>query len=551
MKASGIKRKVTIMTAIAMGLLTIIISAIGYFKFDSNVLQKYVKYAEMVVNSASTIFEKNHMGDMIKRRAMDDNYEDIRLLLNEIKDNSDIKYLYAVYFEDPDDIKTVTYAINAKNKEELSVGGPIEDIYSYMGERCEEDAFQESTLKLFQEALRLNDDVIRYEESETSVYGRLVICYKVIRDNDGDAVGIVAGDIDVNNIRTDIFNYLTIVLITAFVITVMIILIFITEIDAYITSPINSIAHSTDEFVKLMQQNVNPEDLVYKKTKVKGKDEIQLLANGVESLADGVKNYLDNLRSVTKEKERIGAELSVATHIQADMLPRIFPAYPNRNEFDLFATMTPAKEVGGDFYDFFLVDDDHLGLVIADVSGKGVPAALFMVIAKTLIKNAAQLGKSPSEILSYANEHLCEGNEAELFVTVWIGIIDINTGKGIAANAGHEHPALKRANGDWELVVYKHSPAVATMEGMKFKEHEFEIHPGDTLYVYTDGVTEATNANNELFGEERLIESLNKNADLAGTPEKLLKNVREDIDAFVGDAPQFDDITMLSLHWFG
>ena len=167
--------------------------------------------------------------------------------------------------------------------------------------------------------------------------------------------------------------------------------------------------------------------------------------------------------------------------------------------------MTPAKEVGGDFYDFFLIDDDHLALVMADVSGKGVPAALFMVIAKTLIKNHAQMGEySPAKILAQANEALCEGNEAELFVTVWLAILEISTGRGLAANAGHEHPILRRTGGSYELIEYRHSPAVATMEGIRFREHAFELHPHDTLFVYTDGVAEATNAENKLYGTERL-----------------------------------------------
>ncbi len=547
MKKNGIKTKVMIMTAIAMGLLTVTIAGIGYFMFDSYVLQNYVRYAEMVVNCADTEFDKNHMGDMIVRRAMDDNYEDVRQELNELKDNSDIKYLYAIYFDDMDDLNSLHYAINGKNKEELSVDLPIEDIYSYMEEPCEEDAFQDSTKKLFKEAILLNDDLVRYEESETTQYGRLITCYKVVRDNKDNAVGIIAADIDINQIRKDIMLYLSIVLVTAIIITLIIIWLFIIQIDRHITNPVNKIAHSADAFVKLMKDNVQPEKLVYERVEVKGKDEILLLSEGVESLAGGVKTYMDNLRSVTKEKERIGAELHVATQIQADMLPRIFPAFPERSEFDLYATMTPAKEVGGDFYDFFLIDDNHLGLVMADVSGKGVPAALFMVIAKTLIKNRAQLGGSPGEVLSYANDQLCEGNEAELFVTVWFAIIEISTGKGVAANAGHEHPAVRRAGGQWELEIYKHSPAVATMEGMHFREHEFEIHPGDCLFVYTDGVTEATNANNELFGEERLIAALNK--EQVDDPKQFIKNVRDDIDTFVAEAPQFDDITTLGLHW--
>ena len=249
---------------------------------------------------------------------------------------------------------------------------------------------------------------------------------------------------------------------------------------------------------------------------------------------------------VEREKERIGAELNVATQIQADMLPSIFPPFPElSDEFDIYATMHPAKEVGGDFYDFFLIDEDHLGIVMADVSGKGVPAALFMVIAKTLIKNRAMMGGGPAEILSDVNDQLCQNNKAQLFVTVWLGILELSTGRGVAANAGHEHPVLRRAGGAFEQVIYRHSPAVAAMEGIRFRQHEFEMHPGDTLFIYTDGLTEATNAASELFGDARLVASLNRHGD--GDLNGLLTGVRDDIQAFVGEAPQFDDMTMLGL----
>ncbi|MBR3630524.1 MAG: SpoIIE family protein phosphatase [Oscillospiraceae bacterium] len=279
-------------------------------------------------------------------------------------------------------------------------------------------------------------------------------------------------------------------------------------------------------------------------------DEIGDLAKDFNSMAASLKQYIEDIKKVTAEKERIGAELNVATQIQADMLPRIFPAFPERNEFDIYATMDPAKEVGGDFYDFFLIDEKHLALVMADVSGKGVPAALFMVIAKTLIKNRAIMGKgTPSEILYDVNNQLCEGNDAELFVTVWLAILDLETGKGIAANAGHENPAVRRKDGTFELIKNRHSPAVATMENMKFREHEFELFPGDTLFVYTDGVAEATNADNKLYGTDRMVEALDDHAGAA--LKDMLQGVRQSIDAFVGEAPQFDDITMLGFRYFG
>ncbi|MDD3164433.1 MAG: SpoIIE family protein phosphatase [Oscillospiraceae bacterium] len=274
-------------------------------------------------------------------------------------------------------------------------------------------------------------------------------------------------------------------------------------------------------------------------------DEIGDLANAFNAMTGSLRQYIFDLTAVTAEKERIGAELDVAKHIQASMLPCIFPAFPERPELDIYATMTPAKEVGGDFYDFFLTDDDHLAMVMADVSGKGVPAALFMVIAKTLLKNCAQTGLAPKAILEKVNNQLCENNDAELFVTVWLGILEISTGKLTAANAGHEYPVLKRAGGDYTLVKDKHGFVLAGMEGARYKEYELTLEPGDQLYLYTDGVAEATNASNELYGTDRMLAALNrcKDADC----EALLHSMKADIDAFVGKAPQFDDITMLGI----
>ena len=260
----------------------------------------------------------------------------------------------------------------------------------------------------------------------------------------------------------------------------------------------------------------------------------------------------DQLQKYERQQEtanRLGLELNMATAIQASQLPKLFPAFPSRPEFDIYASMTPAKEVGGDFYDFFLIDDDHIALVMADVSGKGVPAALFMMVARVLIKSHLQSGESPEKALENVNDLLCEGNEVELFVTVWAAVLQISTGKGVAANAGHEHPILRRAGGEYELVTYRHSPAIATLEGIAFNEHSFELHPGDSLFVYTDGVTEATNARNELFGTSRTLAALNR--DSSADPETALANVKAGIDEFVAGAEQFDDITMLCFKYNG
>jgi len=278
-------------------------------------------------------------------------------------------------------------------------------------------------------------------------------------------------------------------------------------------------------------------------------DEVEELARSFAAISHRTVEYLETVRRVTAEKERIGAELTLATQIQAAMLPHIVPAFPDRTDFDVIGSMDPAKEVGGDFFDYFLVDDDHLCMVMADVSGKGVPAALFMMASKIILQSVAMLGRSPGEILTKTNEAICSNNEAEMFVTVWIGILELSTGKLTCANAGHEYPVFKRPDGSFELYKDKHGFVIGGMEGIRYKEYEIQLEPGAKLFVYTDGVPEATNAENELFGTDRMLAALND--DPAAPPEKVLRHVREAVDGFVREAEQFDDLTMLCLEYKG
>ena len=287
-------------------------------------------------------------------------------------------------------------------------------------------------------------------------------------------------------------------------------------------------------------------------------DEIEILAESFATLSKRTRDYIVQITRITAEKERIGTELSLATRIQEDMLPRIFPALPDRKEFDLYASMEPAKEVGGDFYDFFMSDKDHLVMVVADVSGKGIPAALFMMVSKIIIKMKAQAIASPREVLIETNAALSENNGENMFVTVWLGILELATGKLTYANAGHEKLILFR-NGEWNFDANDHHGVAlaaldpemleAMSEKFKFSDRTVQLQPGDFLFQYTDGVTEATNANDELFGEVRLLEALRSAS--SADPAVLLPHVRKKIDEFVKDAEQFDDITMLGMRYNG
>ena len=307
-------------------------------------------------------------------------------------------------------------------------------------------------------------------------------------------------------------------------------------LSSHIVKPIQLLTESVG---KLDGDNL---DFTWDVNNANRSDETTVLAGAFLDMTKKMKEYIVNITEITAEKERIGAELNVATKIQADMLPKIFPAFPGRSEFDVYAQMDPAKEVGGDFYDFFMVDDDHLAIVIADVSSKGVPAALFMVIAKTLIKNHAMNRESLSDVFYKVNNQLCEGNEEGMFVTAWLGMLTVSTGSFEYVNAGH-NPQLLMNNEEYEWIHAKPGFVLAGMEGIPYVSDKVQLKHGSRIFLYTDGVTEAQNMDHQLFGEDRLMDSLGRNGRLE--LPKMLTAVRSDIDAFVGEAEQFDDITML------
>ena len=382
--------------------------------------------------------------------------------------------------------------------------------------------------------------------TDTEEYGWLCSAGAALLDDSGKAVAHVFTDISMESVMADRQAFLMRLCAILIGITTVITLALIKVVNAALVKPINSLASAASSYVEAKEEG---EVSALALLDIHTGDEVENLSHALKRMERDINGYIENLTHVTAEKERIGAELSVATHIQASMLPCIFPAFPNRREFDIYATMTPAKEVGGDFYDFFLVDDDHLAVVIADVSGKGVPAALFMVIAKTLIKDHTQSGKPPEEVFTEVNRLLCEANDENLFVTAWMGILEISTGKLVYVNAGHNPPVIGRKNGETEFLRSRPGFVLAGLDFTKYRAGSLELMPGDLLYLYTDGVTEAMNTAQELYGEERLKRTLDANVSAA--PEEIFKAVKKDLDDFVADAPQFDDITMLAMRYLG
>jgi len=522
---------------------------IGAYYFNSSQVDSIYKAKASTLSSAVTEFLDGEYIERLLNAIRSEEYQALRIaaeeanneemILSWLKDHdlyegfmSNSRHLQ--HFQDRTDA-TFVYLQSLENDISINIMDPSENLF-YIGTTEESPPeFKEYTGNV-----HIDPTV------STTSFGWLCSAYEPVTDHTGRAVAIVGVDIDMNTIIYQRHLFLRQMLTYSFALLAISFCGGILFMNRVVIRPLSMLSRSTDQFID-SKRGITEDDVI--QLPIHSHDEIRDLYEKLRGMQYRLIDYLKVLTAVTSEKERISTELNVATKIQADMLPRNFPPFPNHPEFDIYASMDPAKEVGGDFYDFFLVDDDHLALVIADVSGKGVPAALFMVITKTLIKNRTQMGYSPAQVLRDVNNQLCEGNNEELFVTVWLAVLEISTGNGIAANAGHEHPVIRRDGGKYELVVYRHSPAVATMEGISFKEHPFKLNPGDTLFVYTDGVPEATNATPELFGTERMLNVLNQHLD--ATPKETLDIMCTEINTFVGNAPQFDDITMISLHYKG
>ena len=531
-KGVGLNKKITALLLVLMIIMTVIIMIISATSLRDTYYRLYNEKAQDLVKNIANDIDGDWVNEFSKTYDKDSTYEELKMHLNKIKtDFRGIKYLY-VFVPGTD---SFTYIVEAQNEnDDPSIIAEPGVVYDYT----------------YSEYNNLLPDVQAKKASEKVIlgpdagYGRTISAWAPVFDSKGEVAAMVEADYILENLNPQIFTHISKIALVQAVCIILVLILVIICLRKLVIIPLTSLT----DLVKSYEHGTLMGDISVLE---KNNDEIGSLALSFKDMTVRIEKYIQDLTEVTAEKERIGAELNLATKIQADMLPRIFPHFPDRKEFELFATMNPAKEVGGDFYDYFLIDDDHLGVVMADVSGKGVPAALFMVVAKTLIKNRALTGNfsGPGEVLADINDQLCEGNDADLFVTVWFGILTLSTGELSFSSGGHEYPAVCRNDRGFALEKDKHGPPVATMEGLHFKEHKTVLNKGEILYLYTDGVTEATNADKQLFGEDRMIESLNKYKDESMVD--ILKDVRKDIDSFVGDAPQFDDITMLGLKYYG
>ncbi len=519
----------------AMIVLIMILSAgvgiTGYYEFAHVLKEQYRDVANGIGQFISMGIDTSKFDYYLETEKADDEYNQTREMMMKIVKSEDCQAIYVakvdtqtnerVYIynasQNPDDVNIYKigyrYALNDNFKEIYNTildGKETSSNSSYTGR---DNSFGSYTHSIY--PIRDGEDVVA-------------------------VVGVVKSMAQLDSARR---SFISRILLIELILAVLTGVAWIFFMRATIVKPIQKVSDAAENMVQHLKDGTAPA------IEVRQNDEVKELADSFTMMYNEIGDYINKLESVTAEKERIGAELDVAAKIQTSMLPCIFPAFPNIPEIDIYATMDPAKEVGGDFYDFFMVDDEHLAFVVADVSGKGVPAALFMVIGKTLIKDHTAMCDDLGEVFTKVNNILCSSNSEEMFITAFEGVLNIKTGELRYVNAGHETPFICRKNGEYEPFKVKNGFVLAGMEGIKYKGGSIQLEPGDKIFQYSDGVPEATNTDLEQYGMDRLGKILAKNSN--ETPTKLLGIVKADMDSFVGDAEQFDDITMLCLEYRG
>lgn len=520
--------KKIVVGALIMGLiLCSIVFAAGYWSFSRQFERQY----DASIRAIAAAARESLRPDDFKRYlevGPDANYAQTAAILQDFVDKFDLNLLYVSIVEAPD-YNRITYVHDPVRK-----GGIFSEYPLGYFEVFNEPEYNASVKRVFENG----ETIVRHIEKSRS--GSHITAMLPVKDSSGKIVAVIGAEKNTQEYVSAKHQFMNFVVTVEILFALLSVLLFGSFVNRQFIHPIMVVTHEANQFAK---NGGEPSDRL---RSIKAKDEILTLAHSVLQMEMDIKNYIVNLSEVTAEKERIETEIGVASRIQVAMLPKV--TFPDRRDFELFATMNPAKEVGGDLYDYFLLDEDHLLLTVGDVSGKGIPAALFMVVVKTLIHSYAEQKMSLAEIFETTNNLICRGNTLGYFITCWLGVLTLSTGEMKFVNAGHCYPVHVHES---EISFLKTKPnfVLGGMDDIVYKEHSVTFAPGDRLFIYTDGVTEANNENGQLFGDERLLQAAK--LCVGATPEAACKTVMEQVNAFVGKTPQFDDITMLAFRYNG
>lgn len=519
---------VNIVTSSVMLLLLfgLIVSAVGYVSFTKSFKVEYADTTYHMADTAAMLVNGDEIDDYLKNGGDSDSYRQTAQYLDRYCQKMDVTLIYVIKV-DTSDYGSFTSVFNAVR--EGSSYTPWE--LGYQRETTN-DEYADTYRDLYEGKIAYGTV---YRTSDLRGAAPHITTLVPVKDSSGEVVSILCIQRPMEELTDGRRPYLVTIAFS----TIILMLVAAVLVTAYIrrqfVTPIHKIIREADRFAK---ERARGEKLGKDISRI---EDIATLAGSIDMMEEDMLNYISDLTAVTAEKERIDTELLLASSIQSGSMRHTFPAFPDRDDFDIYAMVKAAKAVGGDFYDFFLVDDDHLAVVIGDVAGKGVPAALFMMVANIMINEHTLSGDSPADILSLVNNRICDNNPMEMFVSVWLGVLEISTGKLVCANAGHSSPALMRSNSEFKLYKSKHGLVIGAFRDVRYQNVEIQMEPGDKLFLYTDGILEATDKYGCLYGVENMLLSLNMNKNKS--PQMIIESIGKNVSDFIGEVQPIDDMT--------
>ena len=543
-KEKKLSRKMTAICVIFVLVLSVTLGMLGAYTYKENVERRYEQYAEAVIRIAESHIDIGDMEQCMENGDKTESYEQTQILLNNIKSRSEVEYLYVIQPLNTAEIDNAMYVWNAVTLEEQTGDQKINSLGDLSGE-----GFTGEMAEVFMEAMDGGDEVVYYSNN-TADFGYMLTGMYPLRNADGHAVALICADISMNQINQDIRQYILFVLSGTVLVGTVFLLVLLRLVNQSVVFPVIRMSGSAEDFVKQSSRETDPSRLSFRDPKVFTGDEIQLLSENLKEMTSKLVTYMGNLQTAAADKERISAELNVTSDIKASMLPNVFPAFPERGEFDIYADLLTADEMSGDFYNFFLVDQNHLAVVIGTVNGTGIPAALLIVITQTLIKNYTKLGFEPEKVLSETNNQLSESNEG-MTVTAFLGILDLITGTFSYVNAGHDVPLFKHAGGEFEPLPAKDCFVLGSMAGVPYWQQSVQMVQGDMLFLYTKGLIEAENRERMEYSMEHMHMRLNQVLGEVYELTDILDVMIRDVDDFLAEELARQDITMMMLRYFG
>ncbi len=521
-----------------------ILGVLGYYTYYHNILEQYKSYIETMIRIAASAIDVEDMERCVETKVKSEQYEITQEALNNLKSRSKVEFIYVIRPLDDGIKDNAMYVWNAVTEEEQEIYTDIASLGELSGE-----GFPVEVSEQFLSVMEGESEVV-YIPNSTEEFDYVLTGLYPVRSEEGRGEALIGVDIRMDEIYTRLYQYLLYVITGTLCIGGVFLFLFLRVLKKNVVLPVIRMTDSAADFVQQSGSGAEPSQLAFRDPHVDTGDEIQFLSESLKQMTGELVEYMGNLKQVTADRERISAELNVATGIQSSMLPRIFPAFPERTEFDIYASLEVAEEMGGSFYDLFLVDQNHLALVVGEIKGRGIPAALLMVITKTLIKNHAQLGYSPDRVFAETNNQLSESNEG-MTTTAFLGIVDLATGVLSYVNAGHCVPLFKHAGNDFEPLPAKNCFVLGSMAGVPYWQQSIQLVQGDLLFLYTRGLTEAENEGRVQYSDAQMQIRLNQAMKEAYDLEEICRIMTDDVEAFLEGAVKRQDIVMLLFRFFG